>query len=82
MEEVKEYATYLIKGLVKNPDIVTVQEFEGDENSYILEIIVDGDDMGTLIGKGGYMAKAVKNLIVAAAYKKGISKIKVNIDSI
>ena len=31
MEEVKKYATYLIKGLVNNPDIVTVQEFEGDE---------------------------------------------------
>ena len=32
--------------------------------------------MGALIGKGGYMAKAVKNLIVAAAYKKAFLKLK------
>ena len=82
MEEVKEYATFLIKGLVKNSDIVTVQEFESDEESYILEIIVSEDDMGALIGKGGYMIKAVKTLIIAAAYKKGIHKVKINIDSV
>ena len=82
MDEVKEYATFLIKGLVKNSDIVTVEEFESDEDSVILEVIVSEEDMGSLIGKGGYMIKAVKTLIVAAAYKKGIHKVKINIDSV
>ena len=82
MDEVKEYATYLIKGLVKNPEIVTVQDFEGDEDTIILEVIVHDSDMPALIGKKGYMIKSVKNLIIAAAYKKGIHKVKINIDSI
>lgn len=82
MESVKEFTEKLILGLVKNPDIVKVQIFTDEDGSNILDIIVHNDDMGVVIGKNGATIKAIRTLVQACAYKKNISKIKVNVDSI
>ena len=82
MEVVKDFTTKLILGLVKNPDIVKVQDFTDEDGSTILDIIIHNDDMGVVIGKSGNMVKAIRTLVQACAYKQGIHKIKVNVDSI
>lgn len=82
MDSVKEFAEKLIMGLVKNPDIVKIQDFSDEDGSAIIEIIIHSDDMGTVIGKSGKNVKAIRTLISAAAYKQGIHRVKVNIDSI
>ena len=49
----KELITFtenLVKSLVKNPDVVSVQEFLGDDEVIQLEIIVKEEDMGSVIG--------------------------------
>lgn len=79
--ELVEYTEFLVKSIVKNPDMVKVQTFGGDEDSTILEIIVPESDMGTVIGKQGKMANAIRTMILAYAYLKGIKSIKINIDS-
>ena len=56
--EITEFATYLIKNIVKNPDLVKVSAFTGDEEATILEILVSDEDMGAVIGKSGRTAKA------------------------
>ena len=82
MDIVKEFTEKLVKGLVKNPDIVKVQDFEGDDGNILLDIIIHNDDMGTVIGKSGNTIKAIRTLVQACAYKEKINKIKVNVDSI
>ena len=82
MDVVKDFTEKLILGLVKNPDIVKVQEFVDEDNEPILEVIIHNDDMGVVIGKSGNTIKAIRTLIQACAYKQGISRIKVNVDSI
>ena len=82
MDRVVEFTEKLVLGLVKNPDIVKVQDFTDDDGTNILDIIVHNDDMSTVIGKSGNNIKAIMTLIQACAYKHGISKIKVNVDSI
>lgn len=82
MEVVKEFTEKLILGLVKNPEIVKVQDFTDEDGTLILDIIVHGDDMGTVIGKSGATIKAVRTLVNACAYKQKLGKIKVNVDSI
>ena len=37
---ITEYTEFLIKNIVKNPDMVKVQLFESDDESPIIEIIV------------------------------------------
>lgn len=82
MDIVKEFTTKLIMGLVKNPDIVKIQDFTDEDGAPILEIIVHSEDMSTVIGKSGANIKAVRTLVNACAYKQNLSKIKVNVDSI
>ena len=79
--ELKEFAEYLVKSIAKEPDMVSVQQFGGEEDSTILEIIVHESDMGTVIGRNGKMASALRTLIQAHAYILGMKKVKINIDS-
>ena len=79
--ELVSFTEELIKSIVTEKDMVKVQNFEDEEGNTILEIIVHSNDMGVVIGKGGKMINAVRTLIQAAAYNKGLSKVKVNVDS-
>ncbi len=76
-----EYAEFLVKNIVKQPDLVKVTSFNGDEDTTIVEIIVCEDDMGVVIGKDGKMASSIRTLIQAFAYLNNIKNVKINIDS-
>ena len=80
----KELITFtenLIKPLVKEPDMLSVQEFGGDDDDILLEIIVHESDMGAVIGRGGKMANALRTIIQAYAYLNKLKRVKINIDS-
>lgn len=76
-----EYTEYLVKSICKEPEMVKVSSFGGEEDSTILEIIVHESDMGAVIGKNGKMATSIRTLVQAYAYINGNKKIKINIDS-
>ena len=80
-EDLIKFTSDLVKNLVKEPDMVSVQEFLGDDEIIQLEIIVQEEDMGTVIGRGGKMASALRTLIQAAAYNMNIKRVRINIDS-
>ncbi|MCI7332915.1 MAG: KH domain-containing protein [Bacilli bacterium] len=75
-----EFSELIVKKLVKEPDLVKVQEFTSDDDTTI-EILVSEADMGRVIGKKGKIATSIKTLIQAKAYNEGNRKVKVNIDS-
>ena len=75
-----DFSELIVKKLVKEPDLVKVQQFE-DENETVIEIVVAEDDMGRVIGKRGKIANSIKTPIQAKAYNDGNNKVKVNIDS-
>ena len=75
-----EFSELIVKKLVKEPDMIKVQEFNTDGET-IIEIIVSEEDMGRVIGKKGKIANSIKTLIQAKAYNDGNKKVKVNIDS-
>ena len=72
-----EYAEFLVKNIVKQPDLVKVTSFNGDEDTTIVEIIVCEDDMGAVIGKDGKMASSIRTLIQAFAYLNNIKNVKI-----
>jgi len=78
---ITDFTTYLITNIVKNPDMVKVSSFVGDEDTTIVEVLVSNEDMGAVIGKQGKNAKALRTIIQAHAYLNNIKKIKINIDS-
>jgi predicted RNA-binding protein YlqC (UPF0109 family) len=65
----KELLEYLARGLVENPDAVKVAEQHEDDGTVVLELAVDGDDYGNVIGRGGRTASALRTVIKTAAVK-------------
>ena len=77
-----EFTEFLVKSLVSNVDSVSVKEFDSDEESTILiQVLVDNNDMGKVIGKGGKVANSIRSLVQASSYLKENKKVKINIDS-
>lgn len=79
--KIVEFTEYLVKSIVKEPDMVKVQSFDGDEDILIIEIIVHESDMGIVIGKNGKMSNAIRTLVQAQSYLNDNRRIKINIDS-
>ena len=65
----RELLDYIARALVDNPDEVKVEEFEEDDGTLVLELSVDGDDYGQVIGRGGRTAQALRAVVKAAAVK-------------
>lgn len=75
------FTDYLVKGLVKNPDMVSVKKFDDDEEFMTIQILVSKEDMGALIGKDGKSINAIRTLVQSSAYINNEKKIKINADS-
>ena len=71
----KELLLYMAQNLVEHPDRVTVEEFEGDP--MVLELRVDPEDMGKVIGRNGRIAREIRAIIKAVAQRKGV---RVNVE--
>ena len=63
-----ELVKYIAQALVEKPEVVDVREVENDD-SIVIELRVDPDDMGKVIGKQGRIAKAVRTIVKAASAK-------------
>ncbi|MGE5371030.1 MAG: KH domain-containing protein [Solirubrobacterales bacterium] len=66
----KELVELIARSLVDSPAEVEVTQMENDK-SVILELKVDPEDMGKVIGKQGKIAKAIRTVTKAAAAKEG-----------
>lgn len=67
----KEFLTYLVQNVVKNPDDVVVEEvLEGTTYNY--KITVNPDDMGLVIGKEGRIIRSIRALAKSKAIKEGV----------
>jgi len=65
----RELLEYLAKLLVDHPERVKVEEFEEDDGTLVLELSVDDDHYGQVIGRGGRTAQALRTVVKAAAVK-------------
>lgn len=58
----QQFVEYVVKSLVENPDAVKVER-SVDDMGVLLELTVDPDDMGKVIGKAGATAKSIRTLL-------------------
>jgi uncharacterized protein len=59
----RQLLEYLAEGLVDDPDAVSVEQFEEDDGTIVLELCVAADDYGKVIGRGGRTATALRTLV-------------------
>ena len=76
-----ELTEFLVKNLVRDPESVSVKSFE-DEEFITIEVLVSEDEIGSVIGKKGIIAKAIRTIVYASAYVNKEKKVRINIDSI
>jgi len=66
----RELVEYLAKNLVDSPDAVRVRE---SRSEYVIrvQLHVDPEDKGKVIGREGKIARAMRALVSAAASREG-----------
>lgn len=64
----QQFIEFIVKSLVGNPDGVTVDR-RIDEKGVLLELSVDPDDLGRVIGKRGATAQSIRTLLRALGTK-------------
>ena len=62
---------YVARGLVSNPDEVSVEEIPSGRLT-LYEIRVAEDDVGKIIGRQGKVIRALRTLVKASATRQGI----------
>ena len=60
----------LARALVDHPDGVKVEEIEEDDGTIVLELSVDDDDYGQIIGRGGRTAAALRTVVKAVGQRE------------
>jgi hypothetical protein len=66
-----EALSHLVRGIVDNPDDVSVKE-RSHRRGTTLRVRVNPGDMGRVIGKGGRTATAIRTVIGAVAGKADV----------
>jgi predicted RNA-binding protein YlqC (UPF0109 family) len=68
---VEDLLEYLARALVEHPDEVSVECFEEDDGTTVLELSVAEDDMGKVIGKGGRTVNSLRTVMRACSVRRG-----------
>lgn len=70
----------LVVPLVIHPEDLLVKKFSEDDSLITLQVLVNQEDLGRVIGRGGRIANAIRTITYAAASKVG-KRVKIDIDS-
>jgi len=64
----QQFVEYIVKSLVNNPDGVKIER-RIDEKGVLLELTVEAEDLGRVIGKRGATAQSLRTLLRALGTK-------------
>ena len=64
------FLEYVVKGLVENPDQVTITPVERNGMT-VYELRMDPTDVGRIIGRQGVTINAIRSLLLAGSARKG-----------
>lgn len=62
-----ELLEFLARKLVQKPDAVSVELFIDEESQPVIELVVDPEDLGKVIGRSGRVAQALRTVVRATA---------------
>lgn len=72
----------IVKALATKKEAVEIKEFPTDEeNTILIQVMVDSEDMGRVIGRAGRTANAIRTLVQASSYLQDNKRVRINIDS-
>ena len=66
-----ELVAELARRLVDEPSEVRVEQYEEDDGTLVLELIVAESDVGKVIGRQGRLARALRTIVRAGGIASG-----------
>lgn len=76
----EQFLLELVKPLVVHPEEVMVKIFSDEDNCIDVQIMVNEDDLGRVIGKKGRVINSIRTIAYASASRFG-KKIEVSVDT-
>ena len=76
----EELIKNMVAPLVVNPSDIVVKTLDEDDELLTIQVLVNKEDLGRVIGKNGKIAQAIRTIAYAGASKEG-KRIKIDIDS-
>ena len=81
MNDLVKLTEDIVKSLVLDVDGVSVKEFPSEEeNVMLIQVMVNEDDIGRVIGKDGRTANAIRTLVQASSALQENKYVKIDID--
>lgn len=68
----REVVEVMVRALVDHPEAVQVSETPERGNSIRVSVSVDPEDVGRVIGRGGKIAQAIRDVAAGAAHHHGL----------
>lgn len=79
--ELVELTETIVKSLVLDEDGVMVKEFPSDdEKTILIQVLVNEDDLGRVIGRNGVTTNSIRTLVQASSSLKDNKYVKIEID--
>lgn len=76
----EQFLSELVKPLVLYPEEVMVKIFSEEDDTITVQIMVNADDIGRVIGKKGRVINSIRTIAYASASRFG-KKIEVSVDT-
>ncbi|HAX73287.1 MAG TPA: RNA-binding protein [Firmicutes bacterium] len=70
----------LISPLIHHQEDLRVKEFPSEDDQILIQVMVNQEDLGKIIGKQGKTINAIRTIVYAAGSKES-KKIRINVDS-
>lgn len=76
----EQFLSELVKPIVLYPEEVVVKIFSEEDDTITVQIMVNADDIGRVIGKKGRVINSIRTIAYASASRFG-KKIDVSVDT-
>ncbi|MFY9421834.1 MAG: KH domain-containing protein [Bacilli bacterium] len=70
----------MVHPLVVYPEDMVVKTFSEEEDKVVLQIMVNAEDLGRVIGKKGRIINSIRTLAYACGARRG-KKVEISVDS-
>ena len=71
-DQIKDFLQFIALQFIEHPDQAELRVAEVDEKHVSFRLIVAQSDVAMLIGRNGFTASAIRNVLKAAAIRDGI----------
>ncbi len=61
----------IVTPLVQHPEDLMVKTLSDEDDKMMIQVFVNSEDLGRVLGKGGRTASAIRTIVYAGASKEG-----------